>query len=244
MKSIRKILVITSVYFSPFHMPMPGKGQVGMEFIGHLRDMYSIIPKDENERIMNEIRALIEFASDRRNPLMKILERLAKTINKMFEFKCVSIGLRCEDGYFRYLAFVGHPKESVEALKRLKYDLHQMVDYDKFPNIRIGLSAQYHPVESFPGDAQDEFVAHHRPKLLSEPRTNLNEFLPGDYIDIFMHGYEGEILGWIELSETKDGRLPSRSSVRWIELMADACSPIIQNRMRLERGLILPKEGE
>ncbi|MEM4264523.1 MAG: hypothetical protein QW505_01885 [Thermoplasmata archaeon] len=223
---------------------MTGKSQIGMDFIAHLRDIYSIIPKDDNERIMNEIHGMIEFASDRRNSLMKILERLGKTINKMFEFKSVSIGIRCEDGYFRYVVFIGHPEESVAALKKLKYDLHQMIDYDKFPNIRIGLTTQYHPVESFPGDIEDELIAHHRPKLLSEPRKKVNEFMRGDYIDVFLHGNEGELLGWIELSETKDSRMPSRSSIRWIELMADACAPLIQNRMRTERNYVSLKDRQ
>lgn len=217
-------------------MPITGRSPVGMDFIKHLREIYTLIPRDENERIMNEIHGLIEFASDRRNSLTKILERLAKTINKMFEFRSVSIGIRGDDGYFRYVVFVGHPKESIDALTKLKYDIHQMVDYDKFPSIRIGVITQYHPVESFPGDSEDEFIGHHKPKLLSEPRKRLDEFLQGDYLDVYMHGYEGELIGWIELSETRDNRMPSRSSIRWIELMADVCAGLIQNRMRLEKG--------
>lgn len=217
-------------------MPIAGRSSVGIDFITYLRDIYTLIAKNENERIMNEIHGLIEFASDRRNSLARILERLAKTINKLFEFRSVSIGLRCEDGYFRYVVFVGHPKESIDALKRLKYDIHQMVECDKFPSVRIGAIAQYHPVESFPADSQDEFIGHHKPRLLSEPRKKLNEFLPGDYIDVYMHGYEGELIGWIELSETKDNKMPSRSSIRWIELMADVCAGLIQNRMSLNKG--------
>lgn len=213
-----------------------------MDFITHLRDIYTLIAKNENERIMNEIHSLIEFASDRRNSLIKILERCAKTINKLFEFRSVSIGLRGDDGYFRYVVFVGHPKESVDALKRLKYNISQMVEYDKFPSIRIGLIAQYHPIESFPADAEDEFIGHHRPMLLTEPRKKLDEFLQGDYIDVYMHGYEGELLGWIELSETKDNEMPSRSSIRWIELIADVCAGLIQNRMRFEKGFNRLKE--
>lgn len=218
-------------------MPIPGKSLIGMDFITSLRDFYSQIPKDDTERIMNEVHGLIEYCSDRRNTLLKIVERLCKTINKMFEFKSVSIGLRSNDGYYRYVFWIGHPKESEDALKRLKYDIHEMIDYDKFPAIRIGTITQYHPVESFPGHAEDEFIAHHRPELLTSPRTNMNKFMRGDYLDVIMHGYEGEILGWIELSETKENRMPSRNSIRWIELMADVCSGPIQMRMRTERGM-------
>jgi len=218
-------------------MPITGKSSIGIDFIAHLRDIYSVIPKDDTERYMTEIHTLIEFCFDRRNSLQKILDRLAKTMSKMFEFRSVSIGMKSDDGLYRYVTMVGHSKESEDALRKLKYTLPDMIEYDKYPSVRIGLISQYHPVEAFPGDNPDEFLAHNKPPLLDRPRTNLNEFKPGDYIDIYMHGYEGELIGWIELSVTKNNKMPARSSVKWIELLADVCAGPIQQRMRLEREL-------
>ena len=215
-------------------MPMAGSSPIGLDFVAKLKNVYSVLNRDADERLMAEILSLIEFSMDRRNPTHKVLERVSRLIVKNFEFKSISIGLRTEDGMYRYVAFAGHPKESEDALRLQRYDLSDMIDYDKYPNIRIGSIAQYNPVEGFP-DKKDELVGHRIPELPKSPRKNLNEFLPGDYIDFFMHGFEGKLIAWIELSETKDGRLPSRESIRWIELISEISATIIQARTRTEK---------
>lgn len=215
-------------------MPMAGSSPIGLDFISKLKETYSTLNRDDDERLMAEIHSMIEFSMDRRNPTNKVLERICRLIVKNFEFKSVSIGLRGEDNMYRYVAFAGHPKEAEDALRLQRYNLSDMIDYDKYPNIRIGAIAQYNPVEGFP-DKKDELVGHHIPELPKTPRKNVNEFLQGDYIDFFMHGFEGKLIAWIELSETKDGRLPSRDSIRWIELISDICASVLQGRMRTEK---------
>lgn len=212
-------------------MPMTGTSPIGLDFISKLKDLYSTINKTEEERLMAEIFGLIEFSLDRKNPTPKVLDRIARLIAKYFEFKSVSIGLRGEDGLYRYLAFMGHPREAEEALRKQKYSYEDMVDYDRYPNIRIGAIAQYNPVEGFKVD-DEELVAHHRPHLLTKPRSDLGACLPGDYLDFYMYGFEGKLIGWVELSETKDGRLPPRSSIRWIEMITRVSSALIQYRLK------------
>jgi len=212
-------------------MPMTGTSPIGLDFISKLKEMYPMIGKDETERMMTEISGLIEFALDRKNPLPKLLDRIGRLIAKYFEFKSVSVGIRGDDGLFRYVSFVGHPKEAEDALRKQSYSSEDMMDYDRYPNIRIGAISQYNPVEGFRVD-DEELVAHHRPKLLDKPRTDLDVVLPGDYIDFYMHGFEGKLIGWVELSETKDGRLPPRKSIRWIELITKVAGALIQFKMK------------
>ena len=211
-------------------MPMVGTSPIGLDFISKLKDVYSPLSKNEDERLMADIFGLIEFSLDRKNTLLRVLDKIAKIIAKNFEFKSVSVGMRGDDGMYRYLAFAGHPRDAEEALKRQKYSNEDMLDYDRYPNIRIGATAQYNPVEAFRVD-EEELVAHHRPKLLTKPRDDTGACLPGDYIDFYIHGNEGKLIAWIELSESKDGRLPPRSSIRWIELVAKISGPLIQSRM-------------
>lgn len=212
-------------------MPMVGTTPIGLDFISKLKDVYSPLSKNEDERLMTEIFGLIEFSLDRKNQLPRVLDRITKLIAKYFEFKSVSLGIRGDDGLYRYVAFAGHPKDAEMALRKQKYSSEDMLDYDRYPNIRIGAMAQYNPVEGFRVD-EEELIAHHRPKLLDKPRSDITACLPGDYIDFYMYGFEGRLVGWIELSETKDGRLPARSSIRWIELIARISSALIQYRMR------------
>jgi len=212
-------------------MPMVGTSPIGLDFISKLKEVYSLVGKNEDERLMADIFGLIEFSLDRKNPMPRVLDRIAKLIAKDFEFKSVSVGLRGDDGMYQYLAFAGHPREAEEALRKQKYSSEDMLDYDRYPNIRIGAIAQYNPVEGFRVD-DEELVAHHRPQLLKKPRSDTGACLTGDYIDFYMYGFEGRLVGWIELSETKDGRLPPRSSIRWIELITRIASVIIQLKMK------------
>ena len=216
-------------------MPMAGTSPIGLDFVSKLKDVYSTISKTNEERLMAEIFGLIDFSLDRKNPLPRMLDRIAKLIAKYFEFKYVSIGLRGDDGLYRYVAFFGHPRDAEEALRKQKYSSEDMLDYDRYPNIRIGAIAQYNPVEGFPVD-DEELVAHHRPQLLKKPRTDTGTVLPGDYVDFYMFGYENRLIGWIELSETKDGRLPPRSSIKWIELITKISAALIQSKMKAAEG--------
>ena len=75
--------------------------------------------------------------------------------------------------------------------------------------------------------------AFNRPFILKASRKSVNEFREGDYIDVHIHGGRGETIGWIELSNTKTGKIPSRNCIFWLELIASALSVIIQKE-RLE----------
>ena len=215
-------------------MPIAGKTPIGMDFIAFLRNAYTGTPKDDFERMMLELATLMEYSMDRRNQLNRVLDKVARTIQKLFEFRAVSIGLKDEEGSFKYAVLIGHPPEQEVALRKLKYDMSEMLDYDKYPNVRLGRISQYNPVEAFP-ENEKELMAHGKPTLPDSPRKVLNEFKQGDYMDFYMHGYEGKLLGWIEVSNTKDNKMPERSSVRWIELISDMTALVLQLRSHREK---------
>jgi len=81
-------------------------------------------------------------------------------------------------------------------------------------------------VEAYPED-ETELKAFGKPELLDSPRKKLDEFRQGDYIDFYIHGYEGALLGWIEVSNTKDNKMPSRLSIRWIEFIAELSALVL-----------------
>ena len=215
-------------------MPITGKSVIGLDFIAFLREAFTGTPKDDIERMILELNSLVEFAMDRRNATDKVLERIAKAIQRLFEFKTISVGIRDNDGNYRYVVFVGHTLGEEEALRKMKYNLNDMIDYDKYPNIRLGKIAQYHPVEAF-ANTEEELKSFGYPHLPDAPRKVLNQFLPGDYIDFYMQGFEGKLTGWFELSNTKNNKMPARSSIRWIELITDMTALIIQLRKYHEK---------
>jgi len=213
-------------------MPITGSAQIGLDFISKLKDTYPIANKTVQERLIFELSALVEYSLDKKNPLPKVLDRIGRLIQKFFEFKSISITLRGDDGRYRYVVMIGHPKDAEEALRKESYSGEDLLDNNKFPCIRIMPTVHFSPVEGFPVD-EAELAAHHHPTLLKTPRMDLGSFLPGDYIDFYMIGSEGKLLGFIEVLETKDGRLPSKETVRWIELISKISAAIIQPRMHI-----------
>jgi len=214
-------------------MPMTGSTQIGLDFVSKLKDTYQIANKNHQEQLIFELSALVEYSLDRTKSLPKVLDRIGRLILKFFEFKSISIALRNDDGRYRYVVIIGHPKDAEEALRKQSYSAEDLFDNNKFPCIRIMPTVHFSPVEGFPID-EAELTAHRHPTLPKKPRADLGSFLPGDYIDFYMSGYEDKLIGFIEVSETKDGRLPSRETVRWIDLIAKISAAIIQPRMRIK----------
>jgi hypothetical protein len=83
-----------------------------------------------------------------------------------------------------------------------------------------------------------EQKAFNRPALLNKPRMALDEFLEGDYIDIYMYGDGDELIGWVELAGPKNGKIPDGERLMWLELAVAIISRIVWERM-YRRELII-----
>lgn len=55
--------------------------------------------------------------------------------------------------------------------------------------------------------------------------------IEGDYFCVYFFGVsKDDILGWLEHSRTRDGRMPGRESFKWLELMASLVGRIVYER--------------
>lgn len=198
------------------------------EFKAHLREYYSSITRDESEKILEAVQKFFIFAGLMNNTLAPILEEVARTLYRLFEFKEVLIGIRDpKDKMYRYATFVGFRKDTEDKLKQIRYTKEDFFDPNTYPGIWISKQTKYFLSEDEPYD-EDEKDTFNRPLILQEPRKSGDEFREGDYIDVHIFGPRDEMIGWIELSNTKNGKIPSRNSIFWLELIASALSVIIQ----------------
>lgn len=189
---------------------------------------YSPLPRDQQEKIIEGIFGILEAARDRKNTLKTILEQVAKTTFRLFEFDEIGIGLKNrKDGLYRYEVLFGYRNEIVDDFKKIAYTYEDMVSYDRFPFIKTGKYSDLNPVEGLPKEEQHLF---NRQYDLQEKRELPDEFHEGDYVDFWMYGYNKEIIGWIELASPRNRKLPPRSTVRWIELIACICSSIVMRK--------------
>lgn len=201
---------------------------IDRQFRSYLETTYSPIPRDDQEKILDNIGYLIDLSRDKKHSMNELLEQLAKLIFRMFGFGEVAIGLKTrEDGFFRYVMFFGMRKDVERNFRRLKYTEQEMTSNDAFPHIWLGKAICLNPVEGLPKDEEPYF---NRPYSLKGKRASHDEFREGDYIDAFMYGPGKEIVGWIEVSAPKDGKMPPRGTVRWLELIAGVASLIVTQK--------------
>ena len=177
---------------------------------------------------MDNILTLVEMGHDKKQSLKSVLDFAVKMIFKLFDFHEITVGLKNrKDGYYRYEVIFGFRKEAEDNLRRLKYTYEDMVSNEKFPFIKMGRISELNPVEGLPEWERELF---NRPYALSVERKSPDEFHEGDYIDVWMYSHNKELIGWFELANPVNGKLPTRRTIRWIELIASVCSSVVLQR--------------
>jgi hypothetical protein len=183
-----------------------------------IREKYSSTPQNENELTLDTIRM---FTADilKTNEIDHILQDAATIIYTIFGFKEVLIGLKNNNGLFRYRVILGHSKKAKEAIAEAEYRIEEMAHSEEFPGVVMSNLCEFNLKEDLPDNAT-EIRQFNRPAELSKERTSIDEMMEGDYLDVYIYGVDDKMLGWIEVSYPGDGRFPSREKVRGLELLA------------------------
>jgi len=202
--------------------------QIDSTFRQHIESKYSPIPRDDHEKLIDALLGLMEYGRDRRQSLHSFFEQVTRLIFRFFAFDQVAVGLydRKQKDYYVDVTF-GYRDDLAAEYKKVRYDYDDMVSQDRFPNIKIGKISELNPIEGLP---EDERRLFNRPYAVSAARQALDQFHEGDYIDVWMMGPQKNIIGWLELSNPRDGKLPSRMTVMWAEIIASVCAYVIRRR--------------
>lgn len=200
---------------------------IDREYRAYIESSYSPVPKDEQEKIIDNVITLVEMGHDSKQTLKSTLEYAARMVFKLFHFQRVSVGLRSrKDGYYRYEVIFGHGKDIEEAMRKVKYNYEDMVSNERFPYIKIGRLSELDPAEGVPEWEKDWYM----PFALAERRKSRDEFHEGDYIDVWMFSQNRELIGWFEIAGPISKKLPPRNDVRWIELIGAICASIVTHK--------------
>lgn len=153
------------------------------------------------------------------------------TIYRTFPFKEITIGLKSpNDGRYRYEEIIGHSRVAAEALKKLSYSYDEFFSQKDYPSFWVSEYTEMALVEQRPY-LEIEKDTYNRPTLLNDVRKSVDDFVEGDYMDVYMYGLKGEMMGWIELGLTKDGKMPSGLIIKQLELLAFVLACFVQRMM-------------
>lgn len=195
-----------------------------------LKERSSPIPIDDTERTMANIAKFISRNSATNVTTQAFVEDAANTISRMFDFTEMAVALKDKsDGRFRYVAFVGMRGEAISAYKKLAYTHEETVSITKFPRIKLDNYTDYFLGEYTP-IREGELDTFNRPSMLTKDRESDDEYREGDYLCVYMHGSGNDIIGWFELARTMSGKLPSRQTFKWLELMVSIVGMFLYER--------------
>jgi len=215
---------------------MPLAPPIGKEIGALLKKRYSEATSSEEQKILDGLQNFISHIKLRRTS-RNVLQEAAKTIHRVFPFQEIALGIRSpDDGLYRYDTFIGYSREAEGEFKKQAYDLKTFFDPGEFPSIRISKMIDLTIAENEPR-MEKEQACWNRPTLLKVPRKSPDDFTEGDYMDVLVYSEDNELIAWIELSAPRDGKMPSSSTLKGLELFAAVLSMALQSLAPKEKDI-------
>jgi signal transduction histidine kinase len=151
------------------------------------------------------------------------------TIARNFNIKGMSLGMLDQStGLYSHRACYGYPPEVVKRIRNVAYTLDRMKS-DLREEFRISRNAYYVRVEDVSMAYDDDFLFLMNPDRAREPRRSPDEWHELDYIDFVMTDKSGNWIGWLEITDPGDGKVPSKVVIDRIEILTDLAAVAIEN---------------
>jgi len=211
---------------------MADKPQIIRELERKLKAEYQALDKSDEDRLLNGLLKFNEILR-KKTDLRAILADCGMAIYRLFPFKEIGIGLwNPIEGFYRYEFLMGHSPAAQEAHKNIKLSYDDMMVGKDQCYIQITKYTQLNYTEGLSDDpkAKDEALFN-RPSKLSEKRESMDIMMEGDYFDIYMFNQREEMMGWLEVCNTKDGKFPSMREIKWLELFICTLAPTIEREL-------------
>jgi len=180
---------------------------------------YTFTPKGQDFRVQEALQQLIPHFQKPQFNLRSFLEDVGKMIYRQFDIAQVSIGRKDpKDNLYRYEVLIGLRKEVEAAHRQIAYTYNEFWNSDIYKGTRISKYTKVFLAEDNPY-AEGEEGTYNRPLMLVSKRNSPEDTLEADYFDIHFFGVNDEMLGWIETSGTKAGKIPSIETIKWLEVL-------------------------
>lgn len=206
---------------------MPALSPVAREIEALLKARYTSAMKEENDKLIEGIQGFISRLP-MNNSMQRLLQDASRVLHSTFQFQEISIGLKDpEDGKYRYHVVVGYTKEAEETLRQLSYTYDEFMSLREFPGIRLSKYLELAIGENQPS-LEKEKKCWNRPTQLKDGRQSAEDFTEADYLDINMYAGGNDLIGWIEVSAPRGGKMPSGQMLRELEMFGSVLSLAIQ----------------
>lgn len=184
-----------------------------------LKSRYRQVPRNDNEKFLDAVLKLWLQVLDGKMSRKSMLQEVAGVIHRSLMFQEIVIAVKDpKDGLYRNEAIVGFTKEVVDVMQTQAFSEAEVRTFDRLPGIKVTRLIEF-TISEAPQKAGEE-TQFNRPMLATIPRKKDDEFTFGDYMNIYILGTDDEILGYIEVSGPRDGKMPSGARMKSLELLA------------------------
>jgi hypothetical protein len=170
-------------------------------------------------------------------PLDTLLEHVACTICKQFSIKALTICIQDENtNFFKPMTVRGFPENQTHAIREHAYTLERKRD-ELLEKFRIDENCYYVRAEGLTHVYNDDVDYIQDVTYLPRTRESEGEWHDLDYIDFIMTDRLGNWIGWIEIDEPLDGRIPSRETIAKIQVLSDLTAIAVENSKMYEDAI-------
>jgi len=189
------------------------------EIIKKMKFEYSFGNKDKTDEIQGVFQKVLSSLQNPRINIRHLLDELVKIVHNQMNINQVTLGLKsASDGLYRYEAFAGLTRACENAHRQIAYTYKEFTDAGTYSGWSLSKYTKLFLAEDNPyADGEEE--TYNRPMMLKKQRKSISDSREGDYLDIHILGNKNELLGWIEISGTKDGKIPDVQTIRWLEII-------------------------
>jgi signal transduction histidine kinase len=165
----------------------------------------------------------------------KLLDKIVTTVSETFGLRTACIGIRDkETGLFVVRAAHGFDPEVAEKIKKVRYDMDRMTR-DLRPEFKVGRNVYYVPAGSYEIENEDEMLFVIHPERMDNARRFPDEWHELDFVDFLMYEKDGSLMGYLEIDEPEDHKVPDDETFRAIEIFSDLAAIAIQNAQLYEQ---------
>lgn len=187
--------------------------------------------RDRNRKLLDDVCMLVSHLDDNKRKTEALLQEAADLIHRHLLIREVTIGVRSPaDGKYRYQVMSGLRPEAWKAHQDIVYDHEEFHDQSLFGGRWINKHMRVYLAEDEPF-LEGEEDTFNRPILLKAHRRSADDCIEGDYLNVDITTSDDTVLGWLELSGTREGKFPDAICLRWLELIAAVLAiPLLRDR--------------
>jgi len=177
-------------------------------------------------------------------PIDVLLDKVSETIMRSFGMRALVIcALDEKTGFFVPRSIKGFPRDMAAAIQRHTYSLDRKKAEFR-AEARIDLRTYYLKAEATAeGTNEDMDYVLDTTDILKE-RSSPDDWHPLDSMAFLMEDRLGNWIGWIEIDETDNGKVPERETINRIQLLADLTGIAIENARVYEEAIVAMNDAK